>query len=490
MTNRRLLGNSRSTWLLIGSIVSGIIIFNVYLAFHTVRELNAIQSSMNNTGNIIAQLDDLHVSVLSAESGQRGYLITDDLSYLTPYQTALNQVHTQIENARKIQSELPAQQLRIQEIIKLTEAKLREMIETVELAKQNKDELALKLVNTDLGQQLYSRLRVLLDAANLDEKRHRSDLLARLAKSRTEATITFAVSGVTSSGLVIIMLVLAWANIRNENKNLELLEMQNQTLTRKVEERTRELELYAEELSRSNRELEDFAFVASHDLQEPLRKIQAFGDRLESSYSEVLEARGLDYLNRMRNAANRMSALITDLLEFSRVSTRGREFADTDLNEVISTVLDDLEIAIKESDATVNVVTLPVLQADNSQLQQLFLNLLSNALKFRKAERQPNISITVEPYTPNNAQAAVCDDWYQIRVTDNGIGFEQEYAEKIFTPFQRLHGRSEYKGTGIGLAVCRRIVERHRGTITATAQPDAGAVFTIILPAIATPFGS
>lgn len=490
MTNRRLLGNSRSTWLLIGSIVSGIIIFNVYLAFHTIRELNAIQSSMNNTGNIIAELDDLHVSVLSAESGQRGYLITDDLSYLTPYQTALNQVHTQIENARKIQSELPSQQLRIQDIIKLTEAKLREMIETVELAKQNKDELALQLVNTDRGQQLYSRLRVLFDAANQDEKRHRSDLLARLAKSRTEATITFAVSGVTSSGLVIIMLVLAWANIRNENKNLELLEMQNQTLTRKVEERTRELELYAEELSRSNRELEDFAFVASHDLQEPLRKIQAFGDRLESSYSGVLEERGVDYLNRMRNAANRMSALITDLLEFSRVSTRGRDFADTDLNEVVNAVLDDLEIAIRESDATLNVARLPVLQADNSQLQQLFLNLLSNALKFRKAGRQPEISIAVEPYTPNNAQAAVCDDWYQIRVTDNGIGFEQEYAEKIFTPFQRLHGRSEYKGTGIGLAVCRRIVERHRGTITATAQPDAGAVFTIILPAIATPFGS
>jgi light-regulated signal transduction histidine kinase (bacteriophytochrome) len=267
----------------------------------------------------------------------------------------------------------------------------------------------------------------------------------------------------------------------------------NEDLESRIEERTQELSLYSDELARSNRELEDFAFVASHDLQEPLRKIRAFGNRLESGYNDVIDERGKDYLARMLNAAERMSMLISDLLAFSRVSTRGKEFDEVDLNNTIQSVLGDLEIAIDETSAEISVGDMPVIRGDKSQLEQLFLNLISNALKFQSEGVTPAVNINAEKATESDTHDILMADeydWIKITVKDNGIGFEQSFAEKIFAPFQRLHGRSEYKGTGIGLAVCRRIVERHNGQITALSSPGQGATFSIIMPVESDPFGS
>ena len=190
----------------------------------------------------------------------------------------------------------------------------------------------------------------------------------------------------------------------------------------------------------------------------------------------------------MKNAAQRMSNLINDLLEFSRVTTRGKDFTDTDLNGVVADILSDLEIAINESGAQVHVDKLPVIQADKSQMQQLFLNLLSNAVKFRKAGTSPRIDISYEDVSEYSEELNVDTQWQVVTIKDNGIGFSQEYADKIFVPFQRLHGRSEYKGTGIGLSVCRRIVERHGGVINAQSIEGEGATFTIKLPVEASLF--
>ncbi|MEM7288454.1 MAG: ATP-binding protein [Actinomycetota bacterium] len=233
-----------------------------------------------------------------------------------------------------------------------------------------------------------------------------------------------------------------------------------------------ELEAAQKRLLESNRDLQDFAYVASHDLQEPLRKIMAFGDRLAHKYEDELDEQAKDYLGRMQNAAGRMQVLIDDLLMFSRVSTRGGESEPTDLGEVVRGVLGDLEIAIAESGARIELGELPVLPADPSQMRQLFQNLIGNALKFRRAEVAPVVRVSASSQGPS----------WRIVVMDNGIGFDQQYAEKIFTVFQRLHGRSEYDGSGIGLSVCRRIVERHEGTIAASSVDGEGAVFTITLP--------
>jgi PAS domain S-box-containing protein len=249
----------------------------------------------------------------------------------------------------------------------------------------------------------------------------------------------------------------------------------------------------AAELSRSNGELEQFAFVASHDLQEPLRKIQAFGDRLKIKCEAVQLDEGRDYLERMQSAAARMQTLINDLLTFSRVIRSSQPFVPVDLGIVTREVLVDLEHRIEKSRAQVLVDKLPTIDADPLQMRQLMQNLIGNALKFQTPEASPVVKIEAQLVTrdqirddavfPNPPPTASPDDKFCVlTVQDNGIGFEEQYLDKIFAVFQRLHGRSEYEGTGVGLAVCRRITDRHGGLITAQSKPGEGATFVVVLP--------
>jgi PAS domain S-box-containing protein len=252
----------------------------------------------------------------------------------------------------------------------------------------------------------------------------------------------------------------------------------------------------AEELTRSNAELEQFAFVASHDLQEPLRKIQAFGDRLKTKCEGAVATEARDYLDRMQNAATRMRGLIDDLLAFSRVIRSGDPFVHVDLALVTKEVLGDLEVRIEKSGAKVEVGPLPVIEADPMQMRQLLLNLIGNSLKFQPAGATPIVKIRSRLIDPDSAvdtayfkRLSTCADQAQagqqlceISVEDNGIGFDEKYSDKIFAVFQRLHGRNEYEGTGVGLAVCRRIADRHHGTIIAKSKPGEGATFIVTLP--------
>ena len=236
------------------------------------------------------------------------------------------------------------------------------------------------------------------------------------------------------------------------------------------------LRTYAEKLERSNRDLQDFAYIASHDLQEPLRKIQAFGDRLKAKYNDALGDTGRDYLARMFDAAARMQTLINDLLSFSRVTTKAQPFAPVDLDKILREVLSDLEVRIEQTQGKVESAPLGTISADALQMRQLFQNLIGNALKFHKPNEAPVIRI--------QSQRTQGDEEPQIEITfvDNGIGFDQKYADRIFVIFQRLHGRSQYEGTGVGLAVCKKIAERHGGTITAESKEGAGATFRVVLP--------
>lgn len=266
-----------------------------------------------------------------------------------------------------------------------------------------------------------------------------------------------------------------YAALEEELEKRKMLEAElrlvNEALETKVKERTLRLEDMNQNLSRSNQELQDFAYVASHDLQEPLRKIQAFGNLLEEEYSQAL-GEGNDYLDRMRGAAHRMSVLIEDLLSFSRVTTQARPFDRVDLREVALEVVSDLEARIRDTNGKIHIGKLPTVEADATQMRQLFQNLLANALKFHKEGVPPVIHVSARKLGPR----------WRIYVKDNGIGFEEKYLDRIFAVFQRLHGRDAYEGTGIGLAVCRKIAERHNGTIIATSKHGEGSTFTITLP--------
>ena len=240
-----------------------------------------------------------------------------------------------------------------------------------------------------------------------------------------------------------------------------------------------------QELTRSNAELENFARVASHDLQEPLRKIVAFGDRLKAKYGELLTTQGYDYLERMQNAAERMQTLIEDLLTLSRITTKAQPFVPVDLAQVTQEVLSDLEVRIEQTQGQVDVGKLPILDADPLQMRQLLQNLIGNALKFHQKLEPPRVKISSQLLTgeaPSPTGNSVKPTLCQILVEDNGIGFDDKHQERIFTAFGRLHGRSEYEGTGMGLAICRKIVERHKGSITAKSQPGRGSTFIVTLP--------
>jgi len=236
-------------------------------------------------------------------------------------------------------------------------------------------------------------------------------------------------------------------------------------------------------LGQSNRELEQFATIASHDLQEPLRKIQAFAECLREEEAATLSSGGRDYLDRIQNAASRMTSLVADLLEFSRVSSKGKGFSPVNLNEVISGVVSDLETRLSQTGGRVEILDLPTVASDPIQMRQLLQNLIGNALKFHRKHEPPVVRVSAEIIGAvdeggRGMTGGVC----RLSVADNGIGFDEKYLDRVFTIFHRLHGRGEYEGNGIGLAICRRIAERHGGAITAHSTPGNGATFIVTLP--------
>jgi PAS domain S-box-containing protein len=249
--------------------------------------------------------------------------------------------------------------------------------------------------------------------------------------------------------------------------NKELKETQHRLKQHQVA-----LEKNISELARSNRELQEFAYVASHDLQEPARKLSFYSDYLVSKYESVLDEKGMDYLLNMQSASRRMRSLINDLLAFAQVEQRGLKLKPINLNQVTHEVLQDLEMTIEERGATVNIEPMPLIEADENMLHQLFENLLSNAIKYSQEGVKPVVNVWAEQE----------DNALQIQIQDNGIGFDEKYLPQMFTLFQRLHSSEKYSGTGLGLAICQKIVALHHGSITARSRVGEGSTFVITLP--------
>lgn len=450
------------------SIVALILLLgiNAIQSYSAIEELVDNEQRTSTTKSMLRAIKDVFSSVQDAELGLRGFLITGKADHLRPYFTSLENIQEHISRLRSFKTELPEQRTRIDELEDAILERLDQMTEHINQYSKNSELDWLSDSNMLASHESLSNIRDLITTMEEAEYQLLEVQSRQARKSRKTVMQTIVIANGMGLLLIVFIAVLLYRGIGRQQMEAIHLEAM-------VEQRTRELQLYSEELKRSNRELQDFAFVASHDLQEPLRKIRAFGDRLKSRYGEQL-GDGADYIVRMQKAAVRMSNLIDDLLSFSRVTTRAKPFVDVNLDEILEEVLDNLSVRIEETGAVIDKDSLPQVKADPSQIKQLLQNIISNALKFMPPQVTPHIRIRCEQ----------TDSHYCLQITDNGIGFDEQYLEKIFTPFQRLHGKDEYQGTGIGLAICRRIVERHGGQISARSEPDAGATFILDMPLI------
>jgi signal transduction histidine kinase len=467
-------------------------------------------TSVEHTLQVIALAEATQGDLVDMETGYRGFLLTGQEQFLEPYTAGLAAYPDRLRQLEELTADNPVQVARWRRVDELTQQWTQQFTEPriqlrrqVPTGAQPSPELV-SLVGGGGGRDQFTAIRQVFDQAIAAEQGLLNMRLdqAEAANQRLFATLLIGTGVALLVGVSAALLLTRDITGAVDRLAAAASAVAGGDLTRRVrldrrdevgqaadafdhmtdrlqasivdlENSSAELVRKQVELERSNRELQDFASVASHDLQEPLRKVRAFGDRLSAKYGPELTEQGRDYLARMQDAAARMQALINDLLTFSRVTTRAQPFVPVDLNALVQQVVSDLEVRIQQNDATLEIGPLPTIDADPLQMRQLLQNLLANALKFQ----QPGIPPTVRVYAQEVGETDV-----QVCVQDDGIGFDEKYLDRIFTIFQRLHGRVDYEGTGVGLAVCRKIVERHGGTITARSAPGEGATFIVTLP--------
>lgn len=468
-------------------LVLTLLIVNALIAHQATVAVVRANREVARSQELIRRLEETFSLLKDAESSQRGYIITGLETYPQHHPGLAANLDQHFEQLRKLTIEhaLPQHQLQMPELESKARLRLSLIEQGIAVRREQGFDAARQWLLNNKGKGVMDEVRALVTQMEREEE-ERLQQFANIAQaSERNAATTLVISALLSCALVALSFYLIKRDVASREQESEALRAAHEELERRVQERTDKLRAASVELQRSNRELQDFAFVASHDLQEPLRKIQAFGDRLRTRDGAALSSEGRDYLERMQNAARRMQTLIQDLLTFSRVTTKAQPFTPVDLNTVAREVLNDLEARIEQTGGRVELDRLPTIDADPLQMRQLLQNLIGNALKFHRPDVPPVIRVGGEIINPEWAANNGADGGGLARLTfaDNGIGFDEKYLDRIFTPFQRLHARSEYEGTGMGLAVCRKIVERHGGQITAQSQPGQGATFFITLPA-------
>lgn len=460
------------TFAILVLLVSGL------LSYLNIRRIARNDALVVHTHNVLDQIHDIAATLSDAESRQRSYLVTGDATYLVPYAADASAIEAGLDNLQRLTVDNPIEQRRIFELRKSIPTRMESLHHGIALRDSAGVEGARRYVREGQGRREMEMIRGVFDEMEKTE-------LGLLQQREMESHISYRTAVVTLWISTLVGLLLVGAAFRitareleTRQRGAEALEEANNELEARVERRTEDLHTANQSLQRSNRELEQFASVASHDLQEPLRKIQAFGDRLQVRCSDQLGEQGRDYLARMQSSATRMRSLIDALLTFSRVTSKAQPFVPVNLATVAEEVVSDLEARVQQMNGRVELGELPTLEADPLQMRQLLQNLIGNGLKFARPNQPPVVRVESKMLTPENGEIPRCE----ISVRDNGIGFEETYLDRIFELFQRLHGRQEYEGTGMGLAICRKIVERHGGEITARSAPDEGATFLVTLP--------
>ncbi|MDB5272413.1 MAG: hypothetical protein JWO58_780 [Chitinophagaceae bacterium] len=479
--SRLSLNISRKKHFYLISVISLLILSaSIALALVTIYQTNESISSLDHSYNINLKIERLLSLAKDAETGERGYIITRNTEFLEPYQTAkenidkeLSELYFAFENDIEQKKNLDSLKFNIH-----YQLDLLSFVKSSFEKSNNKmnDSISVFVYR---GQVAMTQIR---DKANEIKDLELRRLQVNKAETYRKSRFSIGVIVLTCSlSLLILLCVLILLNTEFHKKvDIEQSLIASQQL----------LEHQVYRLNLSNKELEQFAYVASHDLQEPLRKIMAFSERIGTKLSDEKNEEVIGYLERLNRSAARMRILIQDLLMYSR-STRVLDSNEQiDFTELFKIIIEDLDVSITNEKAIVKIAKLPVNKGNKTQLRQLFQNLLSNSLKFHREGNIPKIEVWAEW---NSVKKIAEKNWAKdfnlnyanylcIFVKDNGIGFDAQYLQQIFVIFQRLHARVEYEGTGIGLAICKKIVENHEGFITAESIPDGHTTFIVGLP--------
>jgi signal transduction histidine kinase len=419
-----------------------------------------------HTYQVIGQLDALLQGMTDAETGQRGFILTGKDSYLEPYWHGLAEVRERSAEVRRLTADNANQQRSLDLLEPVIAAKFSELRERIEVRRERGLTAGVTAVREGTGKRYMDTIRTAVQNMKGEEERLLGQRSAEL-KASSEKTVVALVAG-EFLGLLSLGIagLVVYREMRQRRGAEERVRNLNADLERKVAERTAELAERAKNLERSNMELQQFAYVASHDLQEPLRTIASFTQLLAKRYGDKLDDKAREFIAFAVDGSKRMQALISDLLSFSRVGTQGRSLVPVSTDAVLNAVLKSLKRGIEESRAIITRDPLPVVLADELQLSQLLQNLIGNAIKFRRED-------TVKVHIGADRSAT----GWNISVRDNGIGVAPEHNERIFVIFQRLHTKTQYPGTGIGLAICKKIAERHGGRIWLEPSPGGGSTF-------------
>lgn len=420
---------------------------------------------------VLEALDALNTNLADAETGQRGFIITGEAPYLLPYNDALDHVQENAKSLRELTSDNPVQQRNVDRLEPIVAIKLAELQDRIDVRRRTGLQAAAEAVRQGSGRLHMDEIRAVIGDMKQEERRLLANRSREASASSSRAGIVIVIGNI----LALFFLLLAGAVIFQEMGQRRRAEDEvrnlNADLERRVADRTAELAERAKDLARSNGELQQFAYVASHDLQEPLRMVASFTQLLAKRYAGKLDDDAREFINYAVDGAKRMQTLISDLLSYSRVGTQGKAFELVYCDAVLDRVLKGLNLAIEDNGAVIAREPLPAVLGDSIQLSQLFQNLLTNAIKFH-GDKPPLVQISTE----KNGSV------WKISVRDNGIGISPEHADRIFVIFQRLHTKTEYPGTGIGLAICKKIVERHGGRIWVEPSSGGGSTFSFTIP--------
>jgi len=444
-----------------------------YVLYKQIKSLLLAQDQLNETNIVKLKLEQTISALNDAESAQRGYLLTKDSVFLAPYQAAYNKAKTLTTEVRDLIKSNDQQKdlVALQGFIELRVKSFSHVIEHYNNPQLKNETKQMYLL---MSKSVMDSITYYAQNINARE----DNLVLKKEKAKRKYSFLTPLFAVLLMLLAIGILVFSYGKIIEQLNRLKKVLSQLKKLNNELKQKNHRLELY-------NKELDSFTYVASHDLKEPIRKILTYSNQMEIEGYDTLTEVNRKQLNKIKLAAQRMQNLLNDLLMYSHVNMSEKSFEEVDLNKIVDDVIDNLHDEISETHTQIKTEKLPVIKGMPFQIKQLFENLIINSIKYKQDHLPPAITIggcIVRDEDVADILYKEGEHYYKLFIKDNGLGFEQVYAEKVFKLFQRLHSKSNKPGTGIGLTICKKIVDNHNGFIKATSEVNKGTTFEIFLP--------